>query len=108
MTDILLVLTTFPSGEKAAEIAALLVGERLAACVSVVPGLTSVYRWKGGIASDAEVLGLIKTTRTRFEALAERLGELHPYELPEIVALDAATGSQAYLDWVRAETSEPT
>jgi periplasmic divalent cation tolerance protein len=104
MLQVIVVLSTFPTVDKASEVASILVEERLAACVNVVPGLTSIYRWEGGIARDAEALVLIKTTRGRFEALAARLAELHPYELPEIVALEAPIGSQSYLDWVRAET----
>lgn len=105
MSDILVVLSTFPSLARATEAADVLVQERLAACVNVVPGLTSIYRWQGGVARDAEVLAVIKTTRARFDELAERLKSLHPYELPEIVAFEAAAGSAAYLDWVRAETT---
>jgi periplasmic divalent cation tolerance protein len=105
MSDVLLVLSTFPTAEKASEVASALVDARLAACVNLVPGLTSLYRWQGGVARDSEVLVIIKTTRARFDALADRLRALHPYDLPEIVAIDAADGSQAYLDWVKAETA---
>jgi periplasmic divalent cation tolerance protein len=104
MTDVLVVLSTFPSAEKATEVGTILVDERLAACVSVAQGVTSIYRWQGGVAREVEVLALIKTTRDRFAALADRLAALHPYELPEIVALETADGSASYLDWVRAET----
>lgn len=105
MSDILVVLSTFPSLDRATEAADVLVEERLAACVSVMPGLTSIYRWQGGVARDAEVLAVIKTTRDRFDALARRLEALHPYELPEIVAFEAAAGSAAYFEWVRTETT---
>lgn len=105
MTDLLVVLSTFPSADKAAEVADVLIDERLAACVNLVPGLTSIYRWKGGVARDAEVLAMIKTTKGLFAALSERLRKLHPYELPEIVALDVEAASPDYLAWVKAEVT---
>jgi periplasmic divalent cation tolerance protein len=74
--------------------------------VNVVPGVISIYRWEGAVQRDAEQLLLVKTTRGRLEALAERLAVLHPYTLPELVALAPSGGSARYLDWVRAE-SEP-
>ncbi len=104
MTAALVLLSTCPDADTAERIARALVEERLAACVNRIPGLTSVYRWRGEIHEDAEVLLLIKTTRERFEALRARLLELHPYEVPELVALDIATGHDPYLGWLRAET----
>ena len=76
-------------------------GERLAACVNRVPGIRSTYRWQGGVATDDEELLLIKTTAGRFEALKGRLLQLHPYELPELIAVPVEFGHTAYLDWVR-------
>lgn len=105
MTDILVVLSTFPSIEKAAEVADTLVDERLCACANLIPGLTSIYRWQGGVARDGEVLAVMKTTRARYDELATRLAALHPYDVPEILALSAVDGARAYLDWVRAETA---
>ena len=78
---------------------------RLAACVNSVPGLVSTYRWQGEIERDDEWLLIIKTTTERLDALRARLLELHPYELPELVAVKAADGLAAYLDWVQAETT---
>lgn len=101
----LLCLSTCPDAATAARIAHALVDERLAACVNRVPGIASTYRWQGQIHDDAEVLLLIKTTRERFAALRERLLALHPYETPELIALDIADGSPAYLDWLAAETA---
>jgi periplasmic divalent cation tolerance protein len=95
-----LVLCTCPDLEVAAAIAEALVAEGLAACVNLVPGLTSIYRWQGEIQREGEVLLLIKTAAQRFEALAERLRRLHPYELPEIIALPIAAGLPDYLAWV--------
>jgi periplasmic divalent cation tolerance protein len=99
-------LATAPDADTAQRIARALVEERLAACVNVVPGVTSIFRWEGAVHSDAEQLLVVKTTRSRLAALAERLAVLHPYALPELVALAPSGGSARYLDWVRAE-SEP-
>ncbi|MDE2226294.1 MAG: divalent-cation tolerance protein CutA [Xanthomonadaceae bacterium] len=101
----LLCLSTCPDAETAARIARVLVEERLAACVNCLPGIHSTYRWRGEIHDDGEVLLLIKTTRERFEALRDRLPELHPYEVPELIAVDIAAGHFPYLDWITAETS---
>lgn len=104
MTDqdkVVVALTACPSEEVANRIAQALVDEELAACVNRLPGVTSTYRWQGQIHSDAEVLLIIKTTKGRFEALKGRLTELHPYELPELIALPVCAGSERYLDWVR-------
>lgn len=97
------VLVTAPDAETGARIARVLVEERLAACVNVVPGLRSIYRFEGRIEDEAEVLLLAKTRTDRRAALAERVKEIHPYALPEVLALPAAGGSAAYLDWVRGE-----
>jgi periplasmic divalent cation tolerance protein len=75
--------------------------------VNRLPGVASTYRWRGEIHEDAEVLLVIKTTRERFDALRERLVELHPYELPELVAIEIAEGLPAYLDWLARETTAP-
>jgi periplasmic divalent cation tolerance protein len=93
MTDALVVLVTAPSAEKAAELARTLVEERLAACGNVVPGLRSIYRWEGQVQDEPEALLVLKTTRSRFEALRERVLALHPYEVPEVIALPVEVGS---------------
>lgn len=98
-------LCTCPDAASAARIADALVGERLAACVNVLPGLQSVYRWQGQVERASEVLLLIKTTRARLEALSARLVELHPYELPEVLAVDIAGGLPAYLAWIEDATA---
>jgi periplasmic divalent cation tolerance protein len=101
----IVVLVTAPTAERAAELARTLVEERLAACGNVVPGLRSIYRWEGKVQEDAEALLLLKTTRARFEALRERILALHPYQVPEVIALPVEAGSATYLDWIAAETS---
>ena len=95
-----LVLCTCPDQETALTIGERLVEERLAACVSLVPGLSSIYRWQGAIQRDPEVLLLIKTTLARFDALSDSLRRLHPYDVPEIIALPITAGSRDYLSWV--------
>nr|7L85_A Chain A, BG505 SOSIP-T33-31A [Human immunodeficiency virus 1]7L85_D Chain D, BG505 SOSIP-T33-31A [Human immunodeficiency virus 1]7L85_F Chain F, BG505 SOSIP-T33-31A [Human immunodeficiency virus 1]7L85_H Chain H, BG505 SOSIP-T33-31A [Human immunodeficiency virus 1]7L85_J Chain J, BG505 SOSIP-T33-31A [Human immunodeficiency virus 1]7L85_L Chain L, BG505 SOSIP-T33-31A [Human immunodeficiency virus 1]7L85_N Chain N, BG505 SOSIP-T33-31A [Human immunodeficiency virus 1]7L85_P Chain P, BG505 SO len=98
------VLITVPSALVAVKIAHALVEERLAACVNIVPGLTSIYREEGSVVSDHELLLLVKTTTDAFPKLKERVKELHPYEVPEIVALPIAEGNREYLDWLRENT----
>lgn len=105
MTETLVVLVTTPTPEKAAEIARAAVEERLAACGNVVPGLRSIYRWRGEVQDDAEALLVLKTTRGRFEALRDRILALHPYEVPEVIALPVEAGSAAYLAWIAGETA---
>jgi periplasmic divalent cation tolerance protein len=107
MADVLLTLCTCPDTESAAWIGRALVGEGLAACVTCVPGATSIYRWQGMLHEDAEVLLLIKTTAARFAALQARVLALHPYDVPEIVAVDIAAGHGPYLDWLRAAVADP-
>ena len=103
MTEpVLLCYCTCPDAASAGRLAEALVGERLAACVNRLPGVTSTYRWKGEVTTDVEELLLIKTTAARFEALKTRLLALHPYELPELIAVPVDRGHTAYLDWVRA------
>jgi len=103
--NLLLVFCTCPDAPAADRIADSLVREGLAACVNQIPGLTSVYRWEGRIERDAETLLLIKTTDARFDALSARVRELHPYDLPEIVAVPVALGLPEYLEWVCACTA---
>jgi periplasmic divalent cation tolerance protein len=107
MTDaILLCYCTCPDTASAQMLAETLVGESLAACVNRLPGVASTYRWQGAVTTDDEVLLLIKTTAARFDALKARLLQLHPYELPELIAVPVERGHAAYLDWVRASVSD--
>jgi len=98
--DVIVVMVTVPSADKGAEIGRALVAERLCACVNVLPGLRSIYRWEGQVTEDAEALCLIKTRRSLFEPLRDRVLALHPYSVPEIVALDITQGSAPYLRWI--------
>lgn len=95
-----------PDTGSAELIAQALVGERLAACVSILPRMRSIYRWEGALESSEEVLLLVKTTDIRVQALTARIVELHPYELPEVIAVEVAAGLPAYLAWIAAETDE--
>lgn len=99
-----LVLTTAGSREEAERIAAALVNGRLAACVNLIPGLTSIYRWQGAVETAAEVLLLIKTTVENLDRVEAELRRMHSYELPEFLVLHPAAGSQAYLDWLLHST----
>lgn len=101
-TTVLLCYCTCPNAASAQHLADALVGESLAACVNRIPGIHSTYHWKGNVTTDVEELLLIKTTVERFEALKERVLALHPYELPELIAVPVERGHAAYLDWVRA------
>jgi len=105
--ETLLVLTNLPDADSARQIARQLVEQRLAACVNILPACASVYRWNDAIESAAEVPLLIKTTLARYPALQAALTELHPYELPEIIAVPLHEGLPAYLAWVDTETAEP-
>jgi len=106
VTEHLVVFSTVAKAEDAERIARALVEQRLAACVNVVPGLVSLYRWKGELQRDEERLLVIKTRRERYAALQQALQSLHPYELPEIVALPVEAGSPAYLAWIDENVRE--
>ena len=100
----LICFCTCPDADSAERIAAALVAERLAACVNLLPGLRSVYRWQRKVEAAAEVLLLVKTSAEAYPALQERLRQLHPYELPELLAVEAASGLPEYLQWLAAES----
>jgi uncharacterized protein involved in tolerance to divalent cations len=104
MTPYIVVLTTFGTAPDAERAARTLVAERLAACATIVPRVRSVYRWKGSVRDEAEVLCILKTRRTLFSRLRARLVELHSYEVPEALALPVAAGWERYLAWLKAET----
>lgn len=97
---VVVLLSTLPPDDAGAAIARALVDEGLAACVNLVPGVRSIYRWQGAIHDDAEVLAIIKTTAATAAALVTRLCALHPYQVPEAIVVATAGGHQPYLDWV--------
>ncbi len=103
--EVRVVLVTAPDAETGESLARALVEERLAACVNLVPGIRSVYRWEGAVRVDAEVLLIAKTRADRCELLTARVRDLHPYDVPEVLELPAVGGSAAYLGWVCAESS---
>jgi periplasmic divalent cation tolerance protein len=104
VTDALLVFTTLPSADKAAELAKLLVNERLVACANLLPAIRSIYRWQGELHDENEVLVLLKTRSEHLERLKLRILEVHPYEVPEVLAVPVESGYQPYLDWLAGET----
>jgi periplasmic divalent cation tolerance protein len=101
--NVRILLTTAPP-DQAQDIARALVEERLAACVSLLPGVRSVYRWKEAVHDDPETVLLVKTTADRLETLSTRYDALHPYEVPEALVLEPAGGSAAYVAWLEAQT----
>jgi periplasmic divalent cation tolerance protein len=102
----LLVLTNLGDIDSARRIARELVERRLAACVNMLPGVQSVYRWQDAVEEEGEITLLIKTTAVRYAELEATIRALHPYQLPEVIAVPIANGSPAYLDWVRQETKK--
>jgi periplasmic divalent cation tolerance protein len=104
MADALELHVTMPDKDKATELARKLVNEGLAACVNVVPGVRSVYQWQGKVVEEEEVLCLIKTRPEIFDRARQRILELHPYEVPEVLAFQVDDGSPDYLAWLRAST----
>ena len=102
----MLVLTSLGNRQQARELARELVSRRLAACVNLIPGVESCYRWQGEIHTDEELLLLIKTHPDRFDALTEAIRELHPYDLPEILSFRASGGEPAFLSWIADSVRE--
>ena len=106
--DHCIVLCTVPDAATGEALGQHLVETGLAACVNILPGLTSIYRWQGKVQRDTELLLLIKTRRDRFESLSAAVRERHPYELPEIIALPLSNGLPAYLDWINQSLDRNT
>ena len=102
--ELALVLVTTGSKEEAERMARALVDSSLAACVNVVPGLRSIYRWKGKIRDEGEFLLLVKTRMALFRQVEATMKEIHSYELPEIIAIPIIQGSETYLNWLREST----
>lgn len=105
MTDeYVVVLSTFPADGEPAAMARTLIDERVAACVNILPAMTSIYRWAEGVEEDSEHQVVIKTTRAQVPALWDRLRDLHPYEVPEFIVLPIIDGNDAYLKWIGEST----
>lgn len=101
--DVSVVLITAPDADVAEQIGGALVDEHLAACVNLVPGVTSLFRWEGAVEKETEVLMIVKGTSSGFERLRRRVIELHPYDSPEVIELPVHAGDDRYLAWVREE-----
>ncbi len=102
-TGVVTVLMTAPGAGVAEDVVRALVDERLAACGNIVPSAVSIYRWKGEVHRDEEAVAILKTTVGALPGLLERAAELHPYEVPELIAHEVVAGKAAYLEWVRTE-----
>lgn len=98
------ILVTTPDEESAERVAQSLVEERLVACVNILPAVRSVYRWHGSVEEAKEVLLVIKARREDVGSVAQRVQQLHPYEVPEVIAIDIVDGHAPYLEWLRVET----
>jgi periplasmic divalent cation tolerance protein len=107
MDTVLLVVSNVPDAEAAERIAGSLLRKKLAACVNVLPAVRSFYTWEGQLESASECTLLIKTVEARYPALQAEIQALHPYEVPEIIAIPLAAGLPAYLQWVIKETQDP-
>jgi periplasmic divalent cation tolerance protein len=104
-SDALVVLTTLASTDEAVDLVRVLLERRLVACGTVLPGARSLYRWQGKIADEQEAVVLLKTRSARLEQLRDAFAELHPYKVPELLALPVSFGLDKYLEWIGAETS---
>ena len=103
--DQVVVFITVPSREVAQQIANLLVESNLAACVNIIPGISSIYQWQGEVEQDSELLLVAKTQRALFDQLVAVVVKNHPYDVPEVIALPIVAGSEEYLTWIRNETA---
>lgn len=106
MDEAIVVVTNMPDLDTAKALARRLVGEGLAACVNILPGVQSIYRWQGQLEEASEVTVLVKTMRSRYETLEEAIRTSHPYDLPEVIVLPIAAGLPAYLAWLEDETKK--
>jgi periplasmic divalent cation tolerance protein len=104
-SDAIVVITTLSSVDEAVALVRVLLERRLIACGTVQAGARSIYRWQGKIADEQEAVVLLKTRSARLEALRNAFGELHPYKVPELLALPVTFGMEKYLSWIEAETS---
>ena len=104
-SDAIVVLTTLASTNEAVALVRELLERRLIACANILPGVRSIYRWEGKVADEQEVIVLLKTRTVRLDALEMAFGEMHPYKVPELLALPVSAGLHKYLEWIGDETS---
>ena len=104
-TDAIVVLTTVASNDEAVQLVRSLLERRIIACGTIMPAARSLYRWEGKIADENEVVVLLKTRSARIESLEMAFSELHPYRVPELLAIPVAAGTQKYLAWISGETT---
>jgi periplasmic divalent cation tolerance protein len=104
-TDAIIVLTTVASEDEAVRLVRTLLDRRLVACGTLLPGARSMYRWQGKVADEREVVVLLKTRSARLESLQNAFGDLHPYKVPELLALPVSAGLEKYLEWINTETT---
>jgi periplasmic divalent cation tolerance protein len=104
MEQAILVLTNVPDAELARSLATALVEQRLAACVNILPAVQSIYRWQGAVEQTSEITLLIKSTQARYSELQEAIVRLHPYDVPEVIAIPLSAGLPSYLGWIAEET----
>jgi periplasmic divalent cation tolerance protein len=104
-TDAVVVMTTVATADEAVALVRALLERRLVACGTVLPAARSLYRWEGKVADEHEVVVLLKTRATRVESLGAAFRELHPYKVPELLALPVAAGTEKYLGWIASETT---
>ncbi len=105
MEEFILINCTVPSKKIAVQIAKELVGGGYSACVNIIPKVTSIYKWKGAVHHDKELLLIIKTRKTMFDLVRDRIMALHPYEVPEIISYEISDGSDSYLKWIVESTN---
>jgi periplasmic divalent cation tolerance protein len=104
-TDAIIVLTTVASEDEAVRLVRTLLERRLVACGTLLPGARSMYRWQGKVAEEREVVVMLKTRSARLESLQNAFGDLHPYKVPELLALPVSAGLDKYLEWINNETT---
>ena len=104
-TDAVVVLTTVASEDEAVKLVRTLLERRLIACGTLFPGARSLYRWQGKVADEREIVVMLKTRSARVEPLQNAFGELHPYKVPELLAMPVSSGLDKYLDWINSETT---
>ena len=104
-SEIIIVFVTVPGLREGSRISKAILTSRLAACVNVIPGVQSMYQWKGKIVREKEAMLVMKTTRIRYRKLEQKIKKLHPYEVPEVIAIPLICGSSQYIEWVTGEVA---